>query len=88
MPRTSQVLDVLLIKIRMYRRLLVSQDRHEIYITLAMFDADYVEYVCGGLPEQDSFLIMREFGPFFTNDRDHMAILGYFMLAFAIQESP
>jgi hypothetical protein len=72
----------------MYRRLLISQDRHEIYITLAVFDADYVEYVCGLMPKQGSFLKMREFGPFVTDNHEHMAILGYFMLAFAIQESP
>ncbi|KAI1825764.1 hypothetical protein F4861DRAFT_164941 [Xylaria intraflava] len=27
------------------RRLLVSQDCHEIYITIAEFDADYVDYI-------------------------------------------
>jgi len=38
------------------------------------------------MPNQEYFFEMREFGPFVTENREHMAIPGNFMLAFAIQE--
>ncbi|KAJ8128154.1 hypothetical protein O1611_g5484 [Lasiodiplodia mahajangana] len=69
------------------RRLLISQDACEIYLTFAEFDADYVDYVCGKLMETKSFLEMNEFGPFDTKHRGQMRELGRLLLAFTIDES-
>ncbi|KAI1170048.1 hypothetical protein F4777DRAFT_570640 [Nemania sp. FL0916] len=69
------------------RRLLVSQDRHEIYVIIAEFDADYVDYICGHDPANLSFLEMQDYGPFETTNSDHMAAFGYLILAFTIDES-
>ena len=72
----------------------MSQDRHEVYLTFATFDKDYVEYVSENLdaevvPSEESdpgpFLRMNEFGPFNTTDRTHMKCLGYYVLAFTLQ---
>ncbi|KAI1127192.1 hypothetical protein F5Y10DRAFT_243355 [Nemania abortiva] len=69
------------------RRLLVSQDMCEIYLTLAEFDADYVDYVCGKDTEIQSFLRMNEYGPFDTRLSKQMKALGHLLLAFTINES-
>jgi hypothetical protein len=71
----------------------VSQDRHEVYLTFATFDKDYVEYVSRNLdaevgPSEESnsgpFLRMNEFGPFDTTNKSHMKCLGYYVLALQI----
>ncbi|KAI8623451.1 hypothetical protein F5Y19DRAFT_481649 [Xylariaceae sp. FL1651] len=69
------------------RRLLVSQDRHEIYVTIAKFDADYVDYICGHYSTKHSLLEMQEYGPFETDNSGHMSAFGHMMLAFTIDES-
>jgi hypothetical protein len=72
----------------------VSQNRHEI-LTFATFDKDYVEYVSGNLDAEvgsskgsnsGPFLRMNEFGPFATTNKSHMKCLGYYVLAFTLQE--
>lgn len=73
-------------------RLLVSQDRHQIFLTLAQFDADYVDYICDNTaasmpPTQPSFLQMREYGPFDTVIDSHMKSLGRVLLAFCLRIS-
>ena len=77
------------------RRLLVSQDRHEVFLTLATFNKDYVEYVLGNLNAEvksskgstsGPFLRMNEVGPFITTNKSHMKCLGYYVLAFTLQE--
>lgn len=69
------------------RRLLVSQDRHEIYVTIAEFDADYINYICGRESINRSFLNMQDYGPFRTDKRNHMSAFGHLILAFTIDES-
>ena len=73
------------------RRLLISQDRGEIFLTFASFDKPYVAYIQGRSTPQhgepESFLRMHEFGPFNTSVADHMRELGYITLAFALQAS-
>ncbi|KAI0534255.1 hypothetical protein GGR58DRAFT_505465 [Xylaria digitata] len=67
-----------------YSRVLVSQDHNEIYIIIAKFDADYVDYICGNSFETTSFLNMQAYGPFRTDDFKHMCSLGNLLLAFMI----
>ncbi|KIX02801.1 uncharacterized protein Z518_08744 [Rhinocladiella mackenziei CBS 650.93] len=78
-----------------FTRLLVSQDRDEVYLTLATFGEEYVKYVSGtlnakakssGKSNPGPFLRMNEFGPFLTNMKSHMKCLGYYILAFTLQE--
>ncbi|KAI8948014.1 hypothetical protein F4801DRAFT_604970 [Xylaria longipes] len=67
-------------------RLLVSQDRHEIYVTIAKFDADYVDYICGNLSKTKSFLKMQDYGPFRVDDVKYISALGYLLLAFMVDQ--
>jgi hypothetical protein len=69
------------------RRLLIAQDRYEIYVVISTFSDVYVDYVCGRSRSGNvnSFLRMRDFGPFSVNVREDMAILGKVLLAFSIQ---
>ncbi|KIX04749.1 uncharacterized protein Z518_05619 [Rhinocladiella mackenziei CBS 650.93] len=78
-----------------FTRLLVSQDRHQIFLTFATFDKSYVAYVSGNLKakvrqsngsDSNPFLKMNEFGPFDTKSESHMRCLGYYILAFTLQE--
>ncbi|KAK3325242.1 hypothetical protein B0H66DRAFT_599418 [Apodospora peruviana] len=67
-----------------YRRLLISQDKHEIYVTVATFDDDHIKYIQHRGPVT-SFLKLTEFGPFPVTDHKRMRFLGEFMLAMSIQ---
>ena len=70
------------------RRMLISQDKDEVWITLAEFDASYVEYICNGtIPKGDKgFLEMQELGPFPTENRKYMDYLAKYILAFVLEE--
>lgn len=69
------------------RRLLISQDRHEIYLTFAEFDATYVDYISHRKTKtREAFLEMRPYGPFSIGDKTRMKVLGELVLAFALQE--
>ncbi|KAF2969049.1 hypothetical protein GQX73_g4471 [Xylaria multiplex] len=67
-----------------YSRVLISQDYEEIYIIIAKFDRDYVDYIRGKPFEKTSFLKMQAYGPFITGDYDQMSCLGHLLLAFMI----
>lgn len=57
--------------------MLLSQDRQEIYVTIADYTESYVDYLYGkGEFEDAECLRMQMFGPFFTDDPSHMAYLG------------
>ena len=73
----------------------MSQDRHQIFLTFATYDKNYVDYVSGNLTAEvgqskesgsNPFLKMNEFGPFNTTIESHMRCLGYYILAFTLQE--
>ncbi|OJD10982.1 hypothetical protein ACJ73_09640 [Blastomyces percursus] len=70
-----------------FRRLLLSQDRHEIYIILADYDADYVDYLTN--PNRDSacqsFLTMNEFGPWDISDAGAVEEIASIILAVTLQ---
>lgn len=65
----------------------MSQDRHEIYVTVAESNAEYLAYLndkepCGNPP---SFLTMHQFGPWDTQKSSHMQHLGPVLLALTLR---
>ncbi|KAI1748294.1 hypothetical protein F4782DRAFT_517965 [Xylaria castorea] len=71
------------------RRLLISQDRHWIYLNFAVFDASYVDYICDeqGIDlDAVSFLQMNEYGPFDVGNQLDMSRLGELVLGYALGE--
>ncbi|KAI0141198.1 hypothetical protein GGR57DRAFT_487535 [Xylariaceae sp. FL1272] len=75
-----------------YHRLLISQDRHEVYLSFVEFDQSYVHYIKQRAPPsttasgpQPSHLKMQEYGEFDTGNRTHMQSLGELVLAYALQ---
>lgn len=72
------------------RRLLVSQDRHEIYLTFAEFDRSYVDYLAGqdngkNAKGSPSLMKMKTYGPYEITRHTHMKVLGEFLLGWTIQ---
>ncbi|KAL8290732.1 hypothetical protein RB597_008807 [Gaeumannomyces tritici] len=74
------------------RRLMISQDRHEIYVTVGTFTPGYVAYITNSpqtKPRTRSqsleFLNLTEYGPFSTIKDKHMEVLGRAMLAFCTE---
>lgn len=73
-----------------YRRIIVSQARGEIYITIANYDQEYLNYLqgrinprrCGG---EESFLRMTEYGPWKINSRSNMHHFAQVIMALCLQ---
>lgn len=62
------------------------------YLTFAVFDADYVDYIRGAvgatqLPSTQGFMQRHEYGPFSTTTRSHMQGLGELVVALCYQLS-
>ncbi|RSL50666.1 hypothetical protein CEP54_011824 [Fusarium duplospermum] len=72
-------------KPNVHRRLLVSQDRHQIFLIVATFDDEYVHYISGDNDTTQSFLAMQEYGPYDVGEREDMDVLGGIMLAISMQ---
>lgn len=73
-----------------YRYLLVSQGNHEIYLTLAKFDDNYINYLKGddtltSEPCPTAFLTMQEWGPFRINHASHVESLARIFVRLALQ---
>lgn len=74
-----------------FRRLLVSQDHGEVYLIIATFDYQYVEYICAlgtgsrGKGSTHPFLEMREYGTFEVKSPEQMEQLGIILLGASIQ---
>ncbi|KKK23515.1 hypothetical protein AOCH_004090 [Aspergillus ochraceoroseus] len=68
-------------------RLHVSQDRHQIFITFAEYDCNYIQYLDNTLPPNSPrpFLKMHEFGPWNTMIRSDMEIIGSILLAISLR---
>ncbi|KAL3477658.1 hypothetical protein BJX99DRAFT_257258 [Aspergillus californicus] len=66
---------------------LPSNYRHEIFVTVAQYDSDYVGYLNDENHASDelSFMTMNLFGPFNTRDRGHMRRLGPILLAMSLR---
>ncbi|KAI2714312.1 hypothetical protein CBS147354_7481 [Penicillium roqueforti] len=64
----------------------ISQDRHQVYITVAQYDEKYLEYIVDGKLSPDrSFLTMNQYGPWDTTEGGHMRVLGPILLAIALR---
>ncbi|MCJ1249917.1 hypothetical protein MMC30_007143 [Trapelia coarctata] len=69
-----------------FRRLLISQDRHEVYLTVARYNTEYINYITNKEDSGKDFLRMTEYGPYSTMERSAVKRLGHILLAFALQE--
>ncbi|PKY02228.1 hypothetical protein P168DRAFT_329186 [Aspergillus campestris IBT 28561] len=67
-------------------RVHVSQDQHEIFITIAEYDSGYVSYLRKKPHnnEPPSFLTMCQYGPWITTHAGHMKKLGPILLALTL----
>lgn len=60
-----------------FSRVLISQDRHEIYVMLAEYTLNYMGYLRQQVIFKDAELLrMTSYGPFFTTEDRHMSSLG------------
>ncbi|KAA8641643.1 uncharacterized protein ATNIH1004_011779 [Aspergillus tanneri] len=68
-------------------RIIVSQDRHEIFLTVAKYDDNYIKYLGdkNHRSESPSFMTMYQFGPWDTLDSTHMKYLGPILLAISLR---
>jgi hypothetical protein len=67
------------------RRLLVAQDRDEIYLVWASYDASYVDYLEQKPTSGNVFMIMNEIGPFKPQHDAHMRQLAEYIGCFCSQ---
>ncbi|RJE21389.1 hypothetical protein PHISCL_06259 [Aspergillus sclerotialis] len=70
-----------------FRRLMLSQDRHEIYIIIGDYDLDYMDYLTN-LDHNttcQSFLTMNEFGPWGISDAGQVEEIASIILAVTLQ---
>lgn len=70
-----------------FRRLLISQDSFEIYLTLAEYDFAYMKYLRGDAQAtigEPSLMVMNRYGPWSTKNYQHMEQLGVLLLAFTL----
>lgn len=73
-----------------YRRIIVSQARDEIYITIANYDQEYLDYLQGRFNPRrydrpEFFLRMTEYGPWRIDSRSNMHHLARVIMAFCLQ---
>ncbi|GLA22769.1 hypothetical protein AnigIFM63326_005243 [Aspergillus niger] len=68
-------------------RLHISQDRHQIFITFADYDSNYIQYLNNTLPPGSPrpFLRMHEIGPWNTTVKGDMEEVGSILLAIALR---
>ncbi|KAE8155033.1 hypothetical protein BDV25DRAFT_135371 [Aspergillus avenaceus] len=74
-------------KDKRFRHLLFSQNRHEIFLIVAEYDAGYIDYIRDpdGRPESRSFLMMKQFGPWRITNADDVMQIGSIILAVTLQ---
>lgn len=63
---------------------MISQDCHEVYIIIAEYDNDYIEYLKTGKHHDRVFMTMHEFGPFEPTSVNHMKFLGLYFQSFTL----
>ncbi|QSS52321.1 hypothetical protein I7I53_07923 [Histoplasma capsulatum var. duboisii H88] len=66
-----------------YRRLMISQDRHEIFLIIAEYGDNYINYITVGDPTKSPLLTMWQIGPFQPTAMNHIRLLGACLQAFA-----
>ena len=71
------------------RRLLISQDRDEIYLTLAKYPSEYPAYLQGKLSpsRKDAlpFLTMQEYGPWVIESKSNMRHFSTVIMSYCLQ---
>ncbi|KAJ5509648.1 hypothetical protein N7527_011791 [Penicillium freii] len=67
-------------KCQLRRRLLVSQDNHEVYLTIADYDNRYLAYLNNGDASCDQSLKMQTYGPWSIAHPSHMEDLAMIIL--------
>ncbi|OAX80823.1 hypothetical protein ACJ72_04832 [Emergomyces africanus] len=69
-----------------FRRCMISQNRHEIYLIIATYTKEYVAYLQGDWDESsEPFLRMHQIGPFRPYAKRHMERLGRIIAALSRQ---
>lgn len=68
---------------------ILSQDRHEVYITVPQYDANYIKYLKGEADANTprSFLAMTSYGPWVINDSKSLHSLCCYLLALTLSAS-
>lgn len=70
-------------------RIHVSQDRHEIFLSYAEYDADYIAYLNNDSTDNKmSFLTVHQLGPWNTQGPSDMRELGPILLAITLNADP
>lgn len=69
---------------------MISQDRDEIYITLARYPPEYVDYLKGRLTPSrpgspQPFLTLMEYGPWIIESPSHMRHFAEVIIAFCLR---
>lgn len=67
------------------RRVHISQNRHEIFIIIAEYDDKYLSYLKNETSGQNTFMKMHEFGPWSTQDLNHMRHLTPILVAIMLR---
>ncbi|KKZ66139.1 hypothetical protein EMCG_08128 [[Emmonsia] crescens] len=62
----------------------VSQDRHQIYIVIAEYGDNYIDYLEKG-SSSDAYMVMHEFGPWDSNELKHMKNISVILVAFVLR---
>lgn len=66
------------------RRILISQDRDEIFVTIASYSAEYVQFLRGTGAAHQDFLTLQEYGPWLIYSRKDMRQFGHIIVAICI----
>lgn len=73
---------------RIISRFHISQDRHQIWLSFAEYDDEYIRYIEHGSQDPGcprSFLTIHEFGPFNTLKESHMTESAVLLLALTLR---
>ncbi|GAA88048.1 hypothetical protein AKAW_06162 [Aspergillus luchuensis IFO 4308] len=66
-------------------RIIISQDRQEIYISVAKYDDNYIAYLQTRNNQSNPFMTMHQFGPWNTHSAAAMRELGPILLAISLR---
>lgn len=66
-------------------RLLIAQDRQEIFVIIARSDNNYEQYLRGEYIPSSSFMTMQEYGPFRVQSAKNMHHLAEFVIGFCLE---
>ena len=66
-------------------RIIISQGRQEIYISVAKYDDNYIVYLETGKVQNNPFITIHQFGPWSTHSSAAMRELGPIILAISLR---